>query len=105
MKRKIPTNIALSPFGYWPKSSRRSRWIKPAVKLLFVMNLSVLGLIGCTDMNVDKTMVKAAIDSAIDASFEQSSDSERVKYLVASTASELFELGYEWVQRARRNWH
>lgn len=105
MKRKIPTNIALSPFGYWPKSSRRSRWIKPAVNLLFVLNLSVLGLIGCTDMNVDKTMVKAAIDSAIDASFEQSSDSERVKYLVASTASELFELGYEWVQRARRNWH
>jgi len=105
---KVPKNALMSSLGRCSKSMYKRHWhlkFKPVIKILFIVNLSILGLTGCTDLNLDKAVMKAAVDSVIDASFNHSYNRGRLKYFVASTASELIDMGYKWTQKALRNWH
>lgn len=66
------------------KSSWYRRMLKPMVKILFVLNFTLLSVIGCLDADFEKTLLKAAIGIIIDKGFNQEFDSTKIKYFVAS---------------------
>ncbi len=91
-------NIALNGFGYWPKPPRRPfyrKLLKPLGKIVIIANLALVGIVGCTDMGFNKELIKAAVDGAIDASFEHGFAPDQMKYFVASTAAKLFQYGLD----------
>src|SRR3990167_5529515 len=88
-------NIALSPFGYWPKAKRTLRWcrfLKPVGKLLLVVNLSFFGVAGCINTDLDKALLKALMDTVIETGFDQTLDPTQIHYFLASVTAEFFKL-------------
>jgi hypothetical protein len=89
-------NIALSPVGYRTKSMRRTigqRFIKSMGKLVIVVNLALIGVVGCTDLNFDKELIKAAIGGAVDATVEHGFNPQPLQYYIEAGAAKLFEYG------------
>lgn len=92
MKQHGEKNIALSAFGYDPKRNKKQRWtmlFKKVSKVLLVLNLSFLGVSGCTDTDLDSAILKATINAIIEIGIAQDWNSHQIKYFVASQSNRL----------------
>lgn len=96
MKTQGPKNIALSPVGYWPKSMRhplRRKCLKIMGKLVIGANLILLGVVGCTNLNFDRELVKATMNGVLDAAVDHGFEPQPLQYYIAAGTAKLFEYG------------
>lgn len=98
----------LSPVEDQSKSVRPTisqKLAKLMGRLVIVVNLALIGVVGCTDLNFDKALVKAAIHGVVDATVERGFNPEPLQYYIEAGAAKLIEYGLNVSLRGARLKH